>query len=212
MTESNDVTRRRILSGFCFAALALLFLSNPLTHLIARGGPASPARIAASGFVVPFTMVLLVGVVFGIAELLRARADRTGLIGGALTIAGWTVGCRIIVLGQLESLLQSGVTGVPADTLDKMFTAAPVVWLSIVPMGLMFPLGLIVLGAALVATAPVHRAIGALLVAGGVLFPVGRAVRLEWALGACDVALGLSFALLGWEVLRRRESLALRPA
>jgi hypothetical protein len=187
------------MTRFCFALLGLLYLTNPLTHLVARGGGKTPEAIALTGFITPITMVLLVGVVLGIVEMVGTRA---AVAGAALTIAGWTAGCRIIALGQLEALLQTGVTGVPADTLDKMLTAAPIVWLSIVPVGLLFPIGLITLGTTLFLRAPVSRWAGALLIVGGVLFPLGRAVRLEWALSACDVVLGVTFAMLAWRDLR----------
>ena len=197
------------MTRFCFAILGLLFLTNPLTRILARATTASPEVIALRGFITPVSMLLIVGVVVGLVELLRNRA---AWIGGALTIAGWTAGCRIIALGQLESLLRSGVTGVPVDTLDRMFTAAPIVWVSIVPVGILFPLGLITLGLTLFVTAPVNRWIGALLAAGGVLFPLGRAVHIGWAFSACDVILGVSFALLGWQALTRRELWAMQPA
>lgn len=185
--------------SFCFAILGLLFLTNPLTQIIARGGIASPEAIAMRGFMAPVTMVLMVGVAFGIVALLRTRA---ALIGAVLTIAGWTAGCRIMALGQLESLLQTGVTGLPADTLDRMVSAAPIVFVSIVPVGILFPLGLIVLGATLFIAAPVSRWIGVLLIIGGVLFPLGRAVHVGWAYWACDLILGVTFLLLAWRDLR----------
>jgi hypothetical protein len=56
---------------------------------------------------------------------------------------GWAVGIRIICIGQLESLLASGTSGVPLDAIRRMFEAAPIVFVSIVPFGLMYPIGLI---------------------------------------------------------------------
>ena len=187
------------MTRFCFAILGLLFLTNPLTQLIARAGSTSPEAIAIGGFLTPISMVLLAGVVLGIVELLRNRA---AWIGAALTIAGWTAGCRIMTLLQLESVLKMGVPGVPSDALDKILMAAPIVWVSIVPVGLMFPLGLITLGLTLFIVAPVNRWIGALLAAAGVLFPLGRAVGLGWAFWACDLALGVTFLMLAWRDLR----------
>jgi hypothetical protein len=187
------------MTRFCFAILGLLLLTNPLTRLIARGGGATPEAIALTGFIAPLTMVLLVGVVFGIVAMVRTRA---ALAGAILAIAGWTAGCRIMALGQLDALLKTGVTGVPADTLDRMFQAAPIVWLSIVPMGLLYPVGLITLGVTLLVSARERRWLGALLVLGGVLFPLGRAVQLEWAISSCDLVLGATFLLLAWRDLR----------
>lgn len=193
------------MTRFCFAILGLLFLTNPLTHILARGTTASPEMIALRGFIAPVSMVLMAGMLLGIVDLLRNRA---AWIGAALTIAGWTAGCRIMALGQLEALLDTGVTGVPADTLSKMFAAAPIVWVSIVPVGILFPLGLIVLGTALFIAAPVNRWIGATLAIGGVLFPLGRAVHLAWAYSACDLVLGVTFLMLAWRDVRHTQGSA----
>jgi hypothetical protein len=120
-----------------------------------------------------------------------------------LTLMGWTVGARILALVQLERVLQGGVTGVPEDAIQRMFTAAPMVWASIIPVGLMYPIGLLILGVTLFVARPVDRWIGALLAIGGVLFPLGRAVHLPWAWWSSDLLLAAAFALLGWQVLAR---------
>ena len=214
MPEAN---RRRVLSGLCLVLLALIFLTNPLTLVVARGAQASPAVIALRGFLAPVHMALLIGSLFGITQLLRHRADRAGLTGAALALMGWTAGVRIMTLGQMESLLKSGVTGLPQDTLQKMFEPAPMVLVSIVPPGILFPIGLVTLGITLIVKRPIDWRIGVLLTAGGILFPVGRAVRLEWAVTACDLTLGVTFGLLGWLILTRpqlwpaSEDLLLQP-
>jgi hypothetical protein len=206
MQPSNDNNRRRLLTATCAIALGLLFLTAPLTHLLLRGGIDTPLAIAMRGFAAPVHMALLVGAVFGITQLLRRGADRIGLIGGSLTIIGWAVGIRILLLGQLESLLVSGVSGVPANSLAKMFEATPIIWFSIVPMGLLFPIGMVTLGMTLVVTHAIPRPIGALLILGAVLFPIGRIGGLPWALVSCDLILGLAFALLGWQLFIRTEA------
>ncbi|HYR27280.1 MAG TPA: hypothetical protein VEU30_02370 [Thermoanaerobaculia bacterium] len=205
MNHSTETNRRRILSGVCLALLAILFLTNPLTGVLMRGTAKTPPTIALLGFTAPLQMILFIGAIFGITQLLRKRADRTGLTGAAFALMGVAVGLRILALRQLEAMLEFGVTGVPADTLQKMFTAAPIIWLSIVPSGLMLPIGLIILGSALFITRPINRWIGALLAAGGILFPVGRAVGVLWAISACDLVLGVAFGRIGWQVLTRRE-------
>lgn len=205
MTTSNSSNRRRLLAAFSLVTLGILFMTNPVTHLVYRGLKETVVTIALRGFVAPIHMALLVGSVLGITQLLRGKADRTGLVGGVLVVIGWAVGIRILALGQLESLLESGVTKVPADALSKMFEAAPIVWVSIVPMGLLFPIGLIILGLTIVFATPIPRAIGALLAIGGALFPIGRIAAIPWALVACDVVLGAALALIGWQILKRAE-------
>lgn len=206
MNATNDTRRRRLISAFCCLALGLFFLTDPITRLSVRGdGPAATGTIALMGFVAPIHVALMIGAVFGITQLLRRRADRTGLIGATLTLLGWVVASRIMVVGQLQALLANGVPGVPPDSLQRMFQHAPIVFVSIIPVGLLFPIGLIVLGITMFVARPIPRGIGALLAIGGVLFPIGRAVGHEWAIMSSDLVLGATFALIGWQVLTRPE-------
>jgi len=204
MTATND-TRRRMISASCCIALAVFFLANPFLRWGVRGEAASTGQIALMGFIAPVHVALMIGAVLGITQVLRRKADRTGLIGAALAIMGWVIGSRIMVVGQLQALLANGVPGVPADALGKMFQHAPLVFVSIIPVGLLFPIGLIVLGITIFVVRPVNRWIGALLAIGGVLFPLGRAVGHEWAIVSCDVVLATTFALIGWQIVTRPE-------
>lgn len=213
MTTTNDTRRRSLISAFCCLALGLFFLTNPLTRLGVRGDEgASNGEIALMGFVAPIHVALMIGAVLGITQLLRRRADRAGLIGATLALMGWVIGSRIMVIGQLQALLANGVPGVPPDSLQKMFQHAPIVFISIIPVGLLFPIGLIVLGITMAVARPIHPGIGVLLAIGGVLFPIGRAVGQEWAVVSCDVVLAATFALIGWQILKRPEVWDAAPA
>ena len=54
MTATNNTRRRRLISVFCFLALGLFFLTDPVTRLSVRGDrPASIVQIALTGFVAP---------------------------------------------------------------------------------------------------------------------------------------------------------------
>ena len=205
MTATKQDSHRRTLAVFSLIGMSVLMLTNPLTRVLMRGGGESLGAIAVSGFVTPLAMALMIGSVFAIMHLLRERADRRGLVFGTILLMGWTVGARIMVVAQLEALLEKRVANVPADVLQKLFEAAPIVWVSIVPIGLLFPLGVISLGLTLAVAGPLPRWIGALMAVGGVLFPLGRAVRLEWAIGSCDLVLGTVFALIAWQILARPE-------
>ena len=205
MNVSKETNRRRTLCAVSLIVLGIIFITDPLTHILLRGRSATPPAIALRGFAAPVHLALFVASVAGITQLLRRRADLAGLIGGSLVVMGWAVGIRILALGQVESLLESGITGLPADTLRKMFEAAPIVWASIVPVGLLFPIGLIILGVTIAVANPIPRAIGVLLAVGGALFPVGRIGRLSWAVVSCDLILGAAFALIGWQILTRVE-------
>ncbi len=206
MNATNDTRRRRLISAFCCLALGLFFLTDPITRLSVRGdGAASTAAIALMGFVAPLHVALMIGAVLGITQLLRRRADRAGLIGATLALIGWVVGSRIMVIGQLQALLANGVPGVSPDSFQKMFQHAPLVFISIVPVGLLFPIGMIILGITMFVARPIPRGVGALLAIGGVLFPIGRAAGHEWAVVLCDLVLAATFALIGWQILTRPE-------
>jgi hypothetical protein len=205
MTTSNPDSHRRTLAVLSLIGMSALLLTNPLTRVLMRGGADSTGAIAASGFIAPPAMVLMIGSVFAIMHLLRERADRRGLAFGAILLMGWAVGIRIVVLGQIDALLENRVANVPVDALQKLFEAAPIVWVSIVPVGLLFPIGVISLGLTLAVAGPLPRWIGALMAIGGVLFPLGRAVHLEWAYSACDLILGTVLALIAWQILARPE-------
>jgi hypothetical protein len=204
MTATNDTRRRRHLSAFCCLVLGLFFLTNPLTRFCV-GGATSTGQIAAIGFIAPLHVALMVGSLFGITQLLRHRAERAGLIGATLVLLGWTISTRIMVIGQLDALLTTGVPGVPADALQKIFQHAPLVFASIMPIGLLFPIGLIVLGLTMAIARPIHRGVGTLMAIGGVLFPLGRVGGYEWAVVASDLALAATFALTGWQIFTRPE-------
>jgi len=204
MTSIHE-NRRRTLSLAALAGWSLLVLSNPFTRVLLRGFPRSIASIAVRGFVAPVTMVLVAGSLLAFTRILRPRADRLGLAGAALTIVGWAVGIRIIALGQLESLAATGTTPGASDTLRRMFASAPLVWHSIVPMGLFFPIGLITLGVAVAIAGPIPRWIGALLIAGGVMFPIGRIGGIWPAIVASDLCVGSALALVAWQLQSRPQ-------
>jgi hypothetical protein len=150
--------------------------------------------------------VLMIAATLGLSQLLRVRADWAGLLGATSTLVGWAAATRISVLIQLDALLgRAGVEGVPASTLESAFKAAPAMWVSVFPVGLFFPLGLITLGLALFRWRPVNRWLGLLLALGGVLFPLGRAMGIEAAMVACDITLAAAFAAIGWQILTRPE-------
>jgi hypothetical protein len=199
MDSSN---RRRILVGTCTAILAAMLLINTVDTLL-RDHPPTGREIAAIGFLAVLHAGLTIAAVFGITQLVRRKADRLGLTGAALTLLGVTVGARIMVLMQLARLAET-VPGASA-TISGLLRSAPLVWVSIIPIGLMYPAGLITLGSALIVARPVNRWIGVLLVIAGVLFPIGRALDVDPAVYASDAVLAITYGFLSWEILTRRE-------
>jgi hypothetical protein len=200
-----ETNRRRMLSGLSFILFALILLGSAIAHLAGYQPGHTPARIALTGFLAPVNVLLLVGGLTGVTQMLRGHVDRTGLLGAALSIFGWTIGSRILAVRQLQLLAALEVPGVPADVIQKLFEFAPIVFASIIPVGLIYPVGMTILGATLFVTRPVPRWIGACWIAGAILFPIGRAIGINWAFHGSDVLLGVAFLALGWLILRRPE-------
>lgn len=205
MNISQSSKRRRVIAGVSLIGLSITFLSDTLLGLMTEPDSPSQAMIASVGFVAVLNAVLMAAAVLGLSQLLRASADRVGLLGAAFVLVGWAVSTRISAVIQLHLLLRAGVEGVPANALESVFKSAPSVWVSFFPVGLFFPLGLITLGVALFWWHPVNRWFGLLLALGGALFPLGRAVGIEYAIIACNIVLASAFAAIGWQVLTRPE-------
>ena len=183
--------------------IGLLFLIDPWMNVLFRPTTRSVAQNARAGFVSPLLMLMLVGSVIGIAQLLRGSAHRAALAGAAMAIAGFAAGIRIMGMHQIKAM--------EPEAVRHLFHAAPIIWSSIVPSGIFFPLGLITLGVTLFATRVVPRAVALTLVIGAILFPVGRIGGLWWAIVSCDLILGSAFALLGYCAMIQ-SSTGSRPA
>jgi hypothetical protein len=202
---SHSSNRRRVIAGASLIGLSVTFLSNTAAGLMTEPAAPSQTIIAVVGFVAVLNAVLMTAATLGLSQLLRARADWAGLLGAASTLVGWAAATRISVLIQLDAAMRAGVEGVPPSALESAFKAAPAMWVSVFPVGLFFPLGLITLGLALFWWRPVNWRLGLLLALGGALFPLGRAVGIEWAIVACDITLATAFAAIGWQILTRAE-------
>ena len=203
MNISHSSNRRRMIAGVSLIALSVAFLLNTITGLMTGVASPSQTMIAIVGFVAALNALLMPAAILGLSQLLRASADRLGLLGAGFVLVGWAASTRISVLIQLDGLLRAGVEGVPPSALQSIFMSAPAVWVSVFPVGLFFPLGLITLGLALFWWRPVYCWFGLLLALGGVLFPLGRAVGIDFAVIASDIALAAAFAAFGWQILTR---------
>lgn len=204
MSISHSSNRRRVIAGASLIGLSATFLANTATGLMTRPVSSSQTMIALAGFVSVLNAVLMPAAILGLSQLLRASADRAGLVGAAFALVGWAAATRITTVIQLDSLISSASAGAEGvSVVGSALQSAPAVFVSIFPVGLFFPLGLIVLGLALFLRHPLSRWLGLLLVCGGLLFPVGRAAGSEFAIVACDITLGAAFAALGWLMLTR---------
>lgn len=205
MNISQSNNRRRVIAGVSMLGLSVGFLSNTVTGLMTR--PVSPSQtiIALAGLLAVVNAVVMTASILGLSQLLRSSADRVGLLGATFALVGWAASMRILTVIQLDAVLRAGVEGVPANALGSVFNSAPALFVSIFPIGLFFPLGLVTLGVALFWWRPVNRWSGLLLALGGLLFPMGRAAGIEFALIACDLTLAAAFVSLGWQTLTRPE-------
>lgn len=206
MNSMNETTnRRRLLGGTCMGLLSLTLVVNALAWVLPNAGaPATHGEIAGLGFLSVLQAGLHVGALIAFTQLLRQDADRLALTGAALSTLGIVVAGRILALSQLSLVADPGRLTQSSVALTLRETA-PIVWVSVVPIGLMYPIGMILLGVALLRSRVVPRWIGALFVAGALLFPIGRAVGVTPAVIASDLCLGLCYAALCRVALRRDE-------
>jgi hypothetical protein len=130
----------------------------------------------------------------GLVHLLKGRADGSRLVGGALTLAGCLSGASIVMAAYILESLQGRVPEAQQMSLYLTVVNSPL-------PGLLFPVGLLMLAVALFRKKVVALWAGLLLALGAILFPVGRAVGLEWAVWACDALLAVSMGYVGWRVL-----------
>lgn len=212
MIETN---RRRILAGTCAAVLAVLLLMNAVAAATDDGSAPSRGMIAAAGFLAVLQVGLTAGAVFGITQLVRRRADILGLVGAAFTILGATVSARIMVLIQLSMLGDDAPGGVRA-AISSVLRNEPAVFASIIPIGLTYPIGMLMLAIALFVARPVPRWVAVAFAIGALLFPMGRAVNIAPAIYLSDAALAIVYGWLSREILTRKElwddSLVISPA
>ncbi|HYC92311.1 MAG TPA: hypothetical protein VEO54_24090 [Thermoanaerobaculia bacterium] len=192
----NETNRRRLLAGTCAAVMSATLLYAVAGRAATSSSTPAHADIAVTGFLAVLHVGLTAGAVFGITQLVRRHADRLGLTGAALTLLGATVGARIMVLVQLRALSEH-------DPIALLRTV-PMVWVSVIPIGLMYPIGLIVLGIALFRSR--YRTIGVLLAIGGFFFPLGRAIGIVPALYLSDGLLAIAYAWLAKEMLTAWEA------
>lgn len=200
MALTNSSNRRRLVAGAALVAAPAVILAVDVAVRVA--GFERPLLRGA----VAFAMALMLPAILGLVHLLRERADRIGLAGGALCVVGTYAAARMSSLFQLDALLGAGVEGVPADAVRTALAADPVLWATVFVPGLCFPLGLVVLGAGLFVSGAASRRVAVALAAGAVLFPVGRAIGILPALIVSDVLILLAMSSIGLRLLSRPES------
>jgi hypothetical protein len=182
-------------AAFCLVAAPLLLAVADVLQVMDPG-------------TIPWTVILwaafvvFVPAIFTVAALLRERAPRWALLGGAAATTGAVAGAGIAVLSRVRALLASPAVdpavGLPAR---EAIEGSSLIALTTLVPGILFPLGTMLLAAGLGWTRRVPRGAAALLGLGGLLFPVGHAVGVPWALVGGDLVLLAAYGWIAAEVL-----------
>lgn len=206
---STPDSRRRNLFALGMILGPTLMLVGDLHRIL--GGDAEIFRFS---IYLQLSMPLFLLAVLGIVAELRPVADRAGLAGGVIAGFGVFVGTAMQGYFRTAYAAVAAVDAAAAQAIEEALTTPLFTAVTFYP-GLSFPIGMLVLSLALLATRRAPALLAGLVAAGAVLFPVGRIGGLEWAVLASG---GCFLAGLGWlavRTLRRQaaagEAVAIRP-
>ena len=135
--------------------------------------------------------------VVGLTHLLEPRLPRASTL---LLVIG-LVGCAGVVAFGIDSLVYSYDSAAALSEVEGVAEAGPALFLP----GLVFPLSIVALGAAVVRSELTPKAAGFALLAAGLLFPVSRIGGIEPLALAVDVLFVAGLAPIGLSVLRHRS-------
>lgn len=193
---STPASRRRTLFALGTIIAPILMLTGDLHRLL--GGEAETFRYS---LYLQLSMPFFLLAVLGIVAELRPVADRAGLTGGliagfGLFVAGTMQGYFRTADAAMAAVDEAGARAIEAALTTPLFQATTVF------PGISFPIGLLILSVALLATRRVPLFLGLLVAAGAVLFPVGRIGNVPMAIVASDICLVLGLGWLGVRTLR----------
>lgn len=195
MRAQPAIELRRAGAAACLLAAPLLMLTGDALRIWAGAHHTSLVTFKLS-----FT--LFVGAALAVVRLTSERADRTGLVGGALAVVGCLAGSGILtanaVLGTIDA---AGLDAAATQAIEAaMKTSGVGGYVLLYPLpGLAFPVGFLVLAYALLRARVVSASAALALALGALLFPVGRIGGLDWAVIASGVGMSVG---LGMTALR----------
>lgn len=134
----------------------------------------------------------------GILRVLEPRAPRAAPLLTLLVIAGVAGGTAFSV-----DAIYSPFFGIDGEKLFESGGGDAIAILAFLPWGWMIPLTLVIAGTLLWRTATTAPAIGALLIASGILFVAGRPARIEPLVLISDLVMLAALLPLGRAMLRR---------
>ena len=198
-TSTAADERRRKIGGVCLLAAPLILLAGDWMR-------AGAGLRYESLVLMKLSFAVFAAAVLALIHMLRERADRTGLFGGALALVGCVSASGIVTAAMIGWSIESAALGEPVGrAVEGAMQAGGVpTFLFLFPLpGLAFPAGLLVLSAGLLRAkaAPVPAAL--LLALGALLFPFGRIPGIESVVLVSSVALAASLGWIGWRTLRR---------
>ncbi|HEY0172280.1 MAG TPA: hypothetical protein VGB98_14745 [Pyrinomonadaceae bacterium] len=188
---------RRAGAAACLLAAPLLMLAGDVLRVL--GGAQRAWLVMAK-----LAFALFVGAALAAVRLTSERADRAGLVGGALAVVGCLAGSGILtanaVLGSIDTAgLDAAATGAVETALQTSGVGGFVLFYPL--PGLAFPIGFLVLAYALRRARAVPGVAVAALALGALLFPVGRIGGFEWAVMGSGVGMSAGLGLVALRVL-----------
>lgn len=186
--------------GVAVILAPLLLMASSLAYIVEGEGINHGILGGVIGAWAAFTMVIAL---MAVLRLIEPRAPRAATLLTVVALIGFSAGTAFNVTAVLESVTRLDDAIEAAIAVDAVAVFA---WL---PWGVFAPISLVLIGIALWRTR-ISAWSGALLIAGGVLFVVGRMERLGALALAADGVLVLALAPIGWAMLTGARTSAVR--
>jgi hypothetical protein len=138
-----------------------------------------------------------------VAHLLRTRADWFGLVGAGCSLIGLMAYYGMMALYRYQELIQRGIEGVPADTMQLALKAEPRLFALTFLPALLWPLGLLILGAGLIRDRRFGAIVGCMLGLGALLSSIGRQGGVPAIVLPGDLLIFAALAWIGVRLLRQ---------
>lgn len=192
MSPPGSSNRRRIIAGVCLIlGPALVLVADLLsTHRLTF------LTLMSAAF------ILLLPGAFGLAHLLRARADWFGLLGAGCSLIGLAASYGEMSVYRFATVYQAGVEAVSPNAMQLALQTEPRLFMLTFVPAYFWPLGLLILSLGLILDQRFGVAVGAMLALGAVLFPIGREVGVMWAVYPGDILIFVALAWIGLRLLR----------
>jgi hypothetical protein len=133
----------------------------------------------------------------GLAIAVQQRAPLLGLIGGIVVLIGTMAGAGMQACFRTFILLQHG----GQDSAVAFLRTQSVMPITTQMPGLGFPVGLLILAAGIWRSRIAPAWVAGVLALGAVLFPIGHAIRVSWALIGGDLVLLVAFGAIAQRIL-----------